>query len=476
MASAPRLTNPVWQAGLLGLALVVGVLAGYRPGWGLLAAIGAVFALIIILDLAAGLCLFVVLSFLEVLPDLGVPGLSAAKLVGLLLVLSWLAVVVVRGTAGASLLSSHPGFSSLLVAFVGWVALSSLWADQAGPVGDATVRYGLNVVLVAIVFTAVRRSDHLIWTAAAFATGASLAALYGFANPDSAGRLAGAAGDPNVLAASLVAGLVLAAALAAISRPASPARAAALTAAFVCGAGILLSVSRGGLVALVVVLISGVLLVGRRRLLAAAVAALLLIAAAGYFTVLASPEARERVTSIEEGGTGRTDIWQVGWRMAQANPTLGVGAGNFQGSAVRYVLEPGSLRRTDLLIDKPRVAHNTYLQVLSELGIVGLALLLLIIGFSLSCTARAVRAFERAGDMRLGLLARAILVATLGLLVAGFFISANYSNQLWLMLALGPALLAVAQQGSDRGRRREPDRSSSAPDPLEQGIGATGRP
>jgi hypothetical protein len=51
----------------------------------------------------------------------------------------------------------------------------------------------------------------------------------------------------------------------------------------------------------------------------------------------------------------------------------------------------------------------------------------------------------RAGDERMELATRAVLVALLGILAADFFISGIYSKQLWLLLALGPALLAVAR-------------------------------
>jgi O-antigen ligase len=471
MSQISRLGNPAIPAGILALALMVGVLAGHRPILGLFLAVAALFAVSIFVNLTAGLCLFIVLSFMEVLPDLGVPGLTVAKLVGLMLAVSWLGFLVVRRGPVASLFSAHPGFSYLLASFLGWSALSTLWADSSGPVGDATVRYGLNVLLLPIVFTAVRRREHMIWVLGAFALGASFAGLYGFAEPGSAGRLAGAAGDPNFMAASLVAGLVLAGALAAVLRRGSVPATLAVTAAVICGAGLLLSVSRGGLVALVVVLASAILLAGRRRALVGSVVVVVTLSAFVYFAAFASPEARERVTSVE-GGTGRTEIWQIGWRMTQANPVTGVGAGNFKGSAVRYVLEPGALERTDLLIDSPRVAHNTYLQILAELGIIGLAMFLFIVGFSLKCAIRAVRELERRGDHDLELLARAILVATLGILAAGFFISANYINQLWLLLALGPAMLAVARGVPEP--EQEPA-GSIPPEPLDERVGAASR-
>ena len=41
---------------------------------------------------------------------------------------------------------------------------------------------------------------------------------------------------------------------------------------------------------------------------------------------------------------------------------------NFPVASIHYLLEPGALMRTDFIVDNPKVAHNTYLNVLAELG------------------------------------------------------------------------------------------------------------
>jgi O-antigen ligase len=150
------------------------------------------------------------------------------------------------------------------------------------------------------------------------------------------------------------------------------------------------------------------------------------------------------VTTVQ-GGTGRTDVWTVGWRMVEHDPWRGVGAGNFANSSIHFLLRPGSIKRTDFIVDTPKVAHNMYLEVLAELGIPGLALFLAILGFSLLCIVRAARSFKRSGDVTLEILSRAIFVALVGILASDFFGSREYSKQLWLLLSLGPAILAMAQ-------------------------------
>ena len=54
-------------------------------------------------------------------------------------------------------------------------------------------------------------------------------------------------------------------------------------------------------------------------------------------------------------------------------------------------------------------------------------------------------------------LARGWLIAMAGVLTADVFLSAEYSKQLWLLLALGPALLSVAR-GSPESEAFSPDK------------------
>ncbi|MEA2375012.1 MAG: hypothetical protein QOD53_1475, partial [Thermoleophilaceae bacterium] len=82
---------------------------------------------------------------------------------------------------------------------------------------------------------------------------------------------------------------------------------------------------------------------------------------------------------------------------------------------------------------------------LAELGVVGAVLFISIILFSLRCILRAARLFSRAGEVSMELMSRALLVALSGVLAADFFISEEFSKQLWLLLGLGPALLGIAK-------------------------------
>jgi O-antigen ligase len=102
--------------------------------------------------------------------------------------------------------------------------------------------------------------------------------------------------------------------------------------------------------------------------------------------------------------------------------------------------------RDEKIIATPDVTHNTFLQIQTELGIVGLMAFLGIVATSLVSMVRAARTFARRNDWRLEILCRGTFVALVGLLAADFFISEMYSKLLWLLLALGPVLLGVAMR------------------------------
>jgi len=431
------------------MAAALGAVSGLDPELAIAASMAIVFMLVVLANLSLGLALFVFLAFLETLPSLGGPTLTFAKAAGLVLAISWVAAVSSRQEHRPGFLSEHPGLSLLLVLFLAWSAISTVWADSTSAAFTSTYRYALDAILLIIVFAAVRERRHLTWVVAAFVAGATVAALYGLVigpSPSaSAERVAGTIGDPNQLAAVLVAGAVLAAGLGAASSRDSLLRAVAVAATFLCLAALVLTVSRGGLFALVFTILVALPLAGRWRR-RATVGALAVVFLIGAYLLLLAPFSVQSRLSTAGSGSGRTDIWTVGWREVEAHPVAGVGSGNFKTASIHYLLQPGPLERDEFIVDTPKVAHNVYLQILAELGVIGLVLFLCLIATSISAAVRAAREFALQGDRRMELLTRAVVIALAGLLVADFFISDQYSKQLWLLLGLGPALLAIAKR------------------------------
>lgn len=143
------------------------------------------------------------------------------------------------------------------------------------------------------------------------------------------------------------------------------------------GTTILLSATRGAALAVAVALLIVPATAARlkwRQTVAILLTAALIVAA-GLFVAPAS--SRERLATIPEelaGGSlsGRTSIWAAGVELFREHPFIGVGAGAYRHS-VRQILIVGE------------VAHNTFLSIVVELGVVGLAIFCALLGVLLIC-------------------------------------------------------------------------------------------
>jgi O-antigen ligase len=439
---------PLAGASLLALAIALGVLSAAQPLIALAAVAAAVGAYVIFSDLATGFGILMFLSFLSVLPASG--SLTPAKGAGLVLALSWVARYTTVNTDVRDFASDHPTLSWLMIGLLGWAAASVIWAPSTGAALGELSQYFLTLLLIPIAYTAVRTRRDLQIALVAIVLGAALAAAVGIVQPPNAEvlestRATGTIGDPNELAADLLAGLAIATGFVLARGERASLRLLGLAAIPLCALGIFISVSRGGLVALAVVFVVAAFAAGRWRL--AAVPLLVVVAVGGvlYFTQFAPLPARERVLTTN-GGTGRTELWQVGLRIVRAHPVGGVGVGNYVQASPQYVLAPGVLRHTQLIFaQEPKPAHNTYLQVAGELGIPGLLLFLAVIAGCMRCALRAARIAAKRRDIVLEAQARGVFLATVGVLAAVFFISQMHSKVLWGLLAISPALLSVAR-------------------------------
>jgi O-antigen ligase len=427
------------------LGLLVGAVSAVQPKIGLLAAIGVAFVALVFVDLFFGYAAMALFAFLEVLTVVG--GVSLAKVAGAVIVLAWLATASLHNDRARNFFRERPGLAYLVIAFVGWNLMSLAWAESSSAGLTSVMRYALNALLLPIGYAAVRDRRDGVRILAVLVVGATIAAVAAILIPSApeAGyeRATGTVGDPNALAAALVVGLALAVSFAANRTVRPPLRALSALSAVLCFAGIMLTLSRDGLLGLGAALLLAVLVGGRWRKPALAVCGTAVGSAVVYFGVIASIASQQRIL-VFGGGTGRVTLWTIALRMISAHPINGIGTGQFANSSVHYLLQPGLITRGDLILASPKVAHNTYLNVLAETGIIGGALFIAIVVFCIWCIWLAIKRFERDGDERLELLARGLLVGLGGFLVTMFFISDEYTKLLWMLLALGPIMLAVA--------------------------------
>lgn len=430
---------------------VLGVAAGYAPVL-LLAAVAAVaLVLLILTDIATGLAVFTVLQFFAMVPFIGGQQVTAVKATGALLAVSWVLVTIRARTrpdrrpVADGGLARFPAVVVMLLLFLVWGGLSYLWAIDSDHVLVDWPRYALNFMLFAIVATAVHTPRHVTRIAAAVVIGTTVAACSDrlFVPENDPDRLAGALGDPNDLAAALVPGVILAFALFGIGIRWW--RWLYLAAALIGLLSMFLTASRGGLIGFAAALVVWLVVGGRwRRRIAVATGSVL--GGGVLYYLLAAPAGLAERISDPGDGSGRLDIWWLGWRVFEDRPVLGAGMGNFSTATPQYLVEPGLVARADRILVMPKVAHNMYLSMLSELGLPGFVLFTGITLSSLLLMAMAARIFARLAIPGLDVLSAAFVAGLTGLLVADFFLTGQHEKHLWLLLGMGPALLLMARR------------------------------
>ena len=204
---------------------------------------------------------------------------------------------------------------------------------------------------------------------------------------------------------------------------------------------VFLSQSRGGLLALTVM----AALAWQRsnhktKLLGAFLAAALLLFA------VAPGQVVERIKQIQVSGqaeTGaevstrqRVELTKAGIGMMEDHPLFGVGLGQFKANEFHYnpVL-------TDIQPD-PKIAHDTYVQLGAEGGIPTLGLYVAILLLTLSICRRSQKMPGVPEDI--SALAFSFQVGLIGVMVAEFFLTAQYIKEVWVLISLAPNLYTIA--------------------------------
>lgn len=224
--------------------------------------------------------------------------------------------------------------------------------------------------------------------------------------------------------------------------------------------------SRGGFLGLIVVALYGLSRSPRKMLGIAVLAlgglALLVFAGDAFWAEIGT-------TTDYSSGTGdvRLEIWKSGLRMWQAHPVLGVGAGNFRWVIGDYQsLE--QLEKFGRNLGGSIVAHSMHVELLAELGSVGVIATAVLAGTTwralgrLQLSPARLRSARTPQAMRtFSCYADAIRAAMLAVFVNGVFLSLFYYSHLWLLVAVGTGL-AVAHR-RERMRLGLPAARGAAP-------------
>jgi hypothetical protein len=436
-----------WAGAGAATAVVIGLAAARSPGLALVltASVALPFLLLTRISLIFGLLVGSV--FIEAV-DIG--GVAVTRLIApLALVVAICALLVGRASLVGDRLWLWVG------AYAAWAVASGFWTvDLSGTLFlVASLAIG---VTYAFAFATLIEAERDFQTVLGFLTvGALATGVYSIITYFSGGleRSGGGAGDPNLFASfQLVAlPLVLVAATEANRRWL---RMSYYASSLVIAASVLTSLSRGGLITmaallLVVLVVPSRHSIFRSRTHKAVVVFAILAASAGAVKLTEQrllPRIDEIFTTSGRTGSGRLNEWRAAWTAFEERPMLGLGYGAFPAESTALMLRtPG----VDLASFELRTyglrAHNTFLESVAELGVIGLVLF---IGLLVSCgrsLRNAARLAAQANNQRLRRLANALLAALLAWSISAVFLSVQTSRSLWMLVGLSIAVVKLTR-------------------------------
>lgn len=362
--------------------------------------------------------------------------ISVVKLLGILLFLAWLLRALVR---------SEPLRVSPALAWAGVfglaVGLSMLLApDPADSVFDS-LRYALFIVFFFLVLQLTNTIDDVRRVVRVVVLSCTLAAAWGLYGFIALGlqRAAGPISDPNDFAYLMSCALPLACYLLAEERRRRLLWAVCVV--LLLGAT-LATLSRGALVGLAAlapwaiatrrVPLSGVLL---------GFVAALSVAALAF--ALWAPLLHDRLAQkghiADKNVVARQALWSGALRMAVDRPLTGVGPGRFGIEA------PGYVRNNPIVLGSNPVVHNSYLHVLAEIGVLGLVGFVGFLASSWRMLGRGRRRAIAIEDRDGARLATAMQASLLVAIIAGGFLSEQFTTPFWMIGALATVVAGVPQ-------------------------------
>lgn len=141
---------------------------------------------------------------------------------------------------------------------------------------------------------------------------------------------------------------------------------------------------------------------------------------------------------------GRMEVWERGVGYMLDRPLVGVGARNFADAEGR-LSRLGQLNRLGGPGFKWSAAHNSFVEIGAELGVIGLVLFLLLLykGYRIAGRPPPSSIGDGASRRRSKALRQAFRVALVGYAATGFFLSAAYDPVLYALLGLVAGLAKV---------------------------------
>lgn len=151
----------------------------------------------------------------------------------------------------------------------------------------------------------------------------------------------------------------------------------------------------------------------------------------------------------DASAASRIYFWGLATQMAADRPLTGVGFNSFRYSFNRYNTMPEYANTI-------RTVHSSWFGVLSELGYPGFILFVALIGGSLLSCQRLKKQATLKGRLNLAIYATHLQTSLMVFVVGGSFLSAQYLELVWHLLALVAALERIVANADPSVDQRQP--------------------
>lgn len=381
-------------------------------------------------------------------PALSIGGVTIGRVTAPIALVALLALLV---REPPSLRSSKP----LLLLAGGYVTLAAasvLWSVDVSSTVEEFTTLVTSIVYMGVIVLAVRTEDHLKTLTRVLVASSVVMGLYWIGSYLlDVDRRYNETGDPNFFAALQVMALPIALAVS-LRMDSERWRRPLLFGAAVIAGSVVATLSRGGLVTLLLVFVL-LLIMPARMLFGSSRRKWTLVTACLLGLALLLPIAwsdlnrRVAVTVQEADLAGeRGDLWRAATAAYFQHPVTGLGYGGFRATSFQLLrTTPG----VDLVphlrfVSSGEYVHNAYLGSLAELGPLGLALFLGIVVAMGRALARITRAQR---DSFVVSIAAATLMGVAGMALSSLTLSTETSRMFWFLVGLTVVLRNLSAQG-----------------------------
>lgn len=394
-----------------------------------------------------------------------VGGLSVSRAAGPLALA--LLMLQIRPRSPVSFARLDKPLAISITLYILWACASSLWTVNLDPslaeggTGFAVTSLLLSAVYLVAVSGLVRTEQHVfrlivvIWALSAVM---GLIALGEFARGSE--RAVGVSGDANFFASLQIVAIPVGAVLAGYVRNGLQ-RAVVLLGVGIAVGSVIVSLSRGGILALAALTIMLAMQPARgffrtrarkRMFLGVMTVGAALLLTLSYSALSARTSS---LFNTADGGSGRTNLWRAAATGIHEYPVFGLGYGAFENRSNDLMREsPGVDFSAYKLRSTGQPVHNAYLESWVELGPLGIGLFIGMLVFTFRAFRRTAKiADEEDGSDLIGGVARALQLSLVGFALTSILLSTETDRTLWLMMGLALTLPRIATATTAPGRR-----------------------